>query len=344
MNSASAAASDESDEDVEDAIVVGSTRPPLVALLPHVLTNIALVAAVHFLVIYEFGLPSFQSALLKAINSCECLSLPSLPVWLNQADQLDLALWSVVPLYIVAGFLLRWGVALVVGPTPRGANFAASLTRVISGGIFIGSLFVQSRFGVFGTYESINAIFVLQFAFLLQEFLINLRQFTSVRRVYTFLSILVTGYFAFQAIAYEKLILSAASTTPSSIPATTQAVPSLLIALNLALLVSFGSSTLASLSNLFQLVGSNFLATVVQAFQAVVNFGIVPILSIALYSKNDAIFGTATATSAAGTTFLESSGASFLLVASIFLLILDGYTNKAIDVEEDVKIKATKRA
>jgi hypothetical protein len=258
------------------------------------------------------------------LKSCWCTSWIDTK-YLSFSDAHDLGFWLVVPLYIVAGLLLRWGVALVVGPSSRSAAFAANLARVISGAFFLGTVYAQCCLGAFNSYESLNALFVLRFAFLFQEFLLNFQQFTTVRRAYSLISLIVTGYLGFHAFALEH----ATADVPT-------AAPALIVAIAWTLQVAQASNNLGALAQVFSFFGSGFLATVVNALQAVVNFGIVPILSVSLYSRNAALFAGA-GTTAGTTSFLESSAASLLLVTLVFLLWLDSYSVTPHNADVQVK-------
>jgi hypothetical protein len=205
--------------------------------------------------------------------------------------------------------LLR-GVALVVGPGAKAASMAANFGRVITSIIF------------FATYTSCpevtalitdNGVFVLAFAFALQEFLLNFQQYSKLRSAFALLLIAVTAVFSWSA--YQEDVFSVPSLASRS----------LIISIVRALIAVNASATLLALGDLFQSVELSFLHTVTAAVQSFVTVGVVPILAVALFSHEKTIFGDV----AQGESFLESSAASALMVTLAFILTLDGYITKS---------------
>ena len=298
------------DEDEYEEVVLVPANPPLIALLPHIFLHALIIFATHFMVVYNFARSSTQAAVVKNINAY----FPTVGQNLYRIEVRDIHFWGAVPFYFFGCLLFRFSVSLVIGRGLRSRIFSTNVTRIISAIAFILSLLAQNHYHVWGNYESLNALFALRFGFILQEFLLNFSRFTYVRCVYSILSMMTTGYLSYNAYMIEKFGGDA-----------TGVAPALVIALSWALSIAQASNNLSAIASLCHCLGlSPVYKTIPLALQVIVNFAVVPILSVSLYARNPALFNP-TSLIYQPTNFMESSVASFLMVTLVFLLIIDSY-------------------
>jgi hypothetical protein len=301
---------------------------PLVALLPPLGVYAGLVGLVHVMVLFAFGRPELQAKLVSALT---CLSFGlvepiQIRVALELSDLHRVGLFTVVPLYIIAALLLRRGVRSVIGrgapgACARAAALSANLARVVSALAFVLTVYAYTTFAGTNSYEGLNSLVVLEFAFMLQEFLLNFRRFSGARSAYSIAYLLVAGFLAWAAVQFEI----------TAIP-TPAAAPVLIVAVNYALLIVNTSDNLAASAGVWAGIGCNFCAAVCQALQSVTMYGLTPIMAVALFQKNSSLFpltaSAAHADAATGSlqpTFIESAAASFVMSALIFLLMVDSF-------------------
>jgi hypothetical protein len=289
---------------------------PLIAVLPHVLVYGALVSLAHVLVLFSFSKVSLQQKLAVWLSSLTfgLQSSDSIQHALLVSDANHVAFWLVVPLYIAAGLLLQSGVRYVNGGRNNGGRtqaFAANIARVVSAVLFVLTVAAYTKWDQVNSYEGMNALFVLEFAFMLQEFLLGFSRFTMARNVYALLYLLLTGYKA--VLAYQ--FRATATTSPQA--------PPIDVALSYALFVVNTSDNLAAVSGLFAAVNLPTLAGIWITLQSIVNFAVSFIFAVAIYQRHGALFPDVNEKKQP--TFLESSAASFVMATLIFLLVVDSY-------------------
>jgi len=119
-----------------------------------------------------------------------------------------------------------------------------------------------------------NALVVLEFAFMFQEFLLGFSRFTTARNVYSLLYLLLTGFQSVQAYNFKATF----TTSPQA--------PALDVALSYALLVVNTSDNLAAVSGVFAALGMNTAASIWLYTQAIVNYAITFIVAIGCYQKH----------------------------------------------------------
>lgn len=228
------------------------------------------------------------------------------------SDVNKIAFFAVVPLYISAGFLLQSGVKAVIGrDNPRAAPLAMNVGRILSAGLFVATIAGYTVWDQRNSYEGINALFVLRFAYMLQEFLLNFKRFSGPRQLLCVAFLAITGTLSYQAYEFEATVSTA-----------TQA-PVYFVALNFAFMVVAASDSLAALSGALLAVGCASTAHVVQSLQAVVNYAVLPIMAVSLYQKHAMLFPSPSDNKQPS--FVESSSATAVMVSLTFLLILDSF-------------------
>ena len=322
------------------------------ALLPSVGAYAALAAAAHVMVLFAFGKTSLQLDMAKWL-SCACAGLASVdqiknalvvsargglnPLWLplrrerselsplplcapllflfvagQYSDVNKIAFFAVVPLYILAGFLLQSGVKAVIGrDNQRAAPLAMNLGRIISAGLFVATVVGYTVWDQRNSYEGINALFVLRFAYMLQEFLLNFKRFSGPRQLFSVAFMVITGALSYSAYEFEATVT------------TTAQAPVYFVALHYAFMVVSVSDSLAALAGVLYAVGAGTLCHVALALQSVVNYAVLPIMSVALFQKHSMLFPSPAETKQPQ--FLESASAAAVMTALTFLCVLDSY-------------------
>ena len=311
---------------VQVSSVNGGNAKPLIALLPPLGVYAGLVALTHVLVLFAFGKPEVQAKLVSALSwlSWGVVERSAVQSGLELSDLHKVGLFSVVPLYIIAALLLRRGVRSVIGSgagaCSRAAALSANLARTVSAAAFVATVYTYTVLAGANSYEGLNALVVLEFAFMLQEFLLNFRRFSGARSLYSVAYLVVAGFLAWAAVQFEITAVS----TPA-------AAPVLVVAVNYALLIVNTSDNFAALAGAFAGVGCSFCASVFQALQSVTMYGLTPIMAVSLFQKHAMLFpasAAALADAATGSlqpTFIESAAASFIMSALIFLLMVDSF-------------------
>jgi len=290
-----------------------ASASPVIALVPQVALYAALVGLAHTLVLFFFAKQSLQ---LKQADFLSRLSLgffgvDSIKHWLLTTNEHHVALWLVVPLYLGAGMLLRQGVAHVLGARRQTQALAANIARVVSAIFFVLTVAGYTEWDQHNSVEGLNPLSVLQFSFMLQEFLLNFPRFSGARFAYSVLYLALTGWQSVQAYNFRATVL----TSPQAEP--------LQVALAYALFVVNTSDNLAALAGAFAGLRCPRLAVVYQALQSVVNFGLLPVMAIAVYQKHGALFPDRSELKQPS--FLESSAAAGVMCALTFLLVVDSY-------------------
>jgi hypothetical protein len=106
--------------------------------------------------------------------------------------------------------------------------------------------------------------------------------------------------------------------------ATPTEAPVWLVALWYALTVINTSDNLAALGGALLGLGTSVFGSMFLALQQVVNYGVLPVMGVALYQKHASLFPSASELKQPS--FIESSAAAFVMAAGIFLLVVDSYS------------------
>jgi len=224
-----------------------ATGMPAVAIVPQVALYAAIVGIAHILVLFFFAKESLQGKLIDFLSRLTggLLGSHSIKQWLSTSNEHSIALWLVVPAYLTAGILLRQGVRNVFGK--RQHALAANIARVVSAVLFVLTVagYTESvrlretsgfsfplalpescfsavsdarilflvlcdgfRWDQYNSYEGMNALSVLQFAFMLQEFLLNFPRFSGARFAYSVGYLLVTGWLSVCAYEFRPTVLT----------------------------------------------------------------------------------------------------------------------------------------
>jgi len=287
------------------------TAQPLVALLPHALLYLAIVGKLHLWLLYSFAKPSFREYILSSMSAatrCVGLEWGWTKPYLEWASKYHLPFFLALPVSIAATLLLRQGVRTVFGRRDRA--FAMNLARVLSAALQLFTVYAYTKGDQQNSAEGLNALVVLQFAFMAQELLLNYRRFTGARLIYSAIYLLVTGVYSHLAFTFQPT----ATTSPQA--------PVRIVAINYALLIVNTSHNLQSLSTLCsRLMLSDVLSTIFGALAQVVQFGLGPIMAVSLYMRHAMLFPFKSDRKQPA--FLDSTLAALIMGALIFLQVVD---------------------
>jgi len=147
---------------------------------------------------------------------------------------------------------------------------------------------------------------------MLQEFLLNITRFSGARQLYSVLYLALTAWLSVKAYTFVPTV------------ATPTEAPVWLVALWYALTVINTSDNLAALGGALLGLGTSVFGSMFLALQQVVNYGVLPVMGVALYQKHASLFPSASELKQPS--FIESSAAAFVMAAGIFLLVVDSYS------------------
>jgi hypothetical protein len=290
---------------------------PVRALLLHTAVYAALVTFVHAFVLFAFSKESLQLNLAGWFSTMTIgfVSADSIKHMLIVTNVKQHVCVLSIPTYVIAGLMLKFGIRNAIhddtSKCGRADIFAANIARVVSSIAFISTVVAYTKWDQNNSWEGLNALVVLEFGFMFQEFLLNYPRFTVARTIYSILYLIVTGYQSGRAFHFKAHI----TTSPQA--------PPIDVALAYALSIVNTSDNLAALAGVFAGLGLSTAATASSALQSVVNTAVTLIMSASIYHKYTLLFPYENELKQP--TFLESSIAVLIMCGLIFLLLVDSF-------------------
>jgi len=283
---------------------------PVSEIAFHVAVYSALVSLVHVFVLLAFNKESIQIKHLSTSSMLGFVSAYAIKHILMVTDVNHIFL--VVPVYAAAGLLLQHGVRSAFGCTSKSGRtqaFAANVARVVSAVAVMFTMIGYTEWNQQNSWASLNALVVLEFCFMFQEFLLGYRRFTAARTIYSIVYLILTGCKTAQAFHFKGH-----STASSRAPP---------FALAYALFLVDTSDNLAALAGVFGGLGLAIAANTLLALQSIVNSAVMLIMSASIYQRHTTLFQYEN--DFKESTFLESFVAVLVMCSLVFLLAVDSY-------------------